>query len=194
MLYYFNSTNSSSGVKMGKMLCDIVSKNILPNQEIIILCIGSDRSTGDSLGPLIGHQFRDYISPGMYLIGDLNQPVHAANLNYCLKTISKTFDNPYIIAIDASLGKEDHVGYMTLATGPLKPGLGVKKKWPEGGDIHITGIVNSSRDMEFSTLQTTRLSIIFQIADAIVLALRTFNDDYYIQQEPALSYLLRQTS
>ncbi|UEA98026.1 spore protease YyaC [Lachnospira eligens] len=194
MLYYFNSTNSSSGVKMGKMLCDIVSKNILPNQEIIILCIGSDRSTGDSLGPLIGHQFRDYISPGMYLIGDLNQPVHAANLNYCLKTISKTFDNPYIIAIDASLGKEDHVGYMTLATGPLKPGLGVKKKLPEVGDIHITGIVNSSRDMEFSTLQTTRLSIIFQIADAIVLALRTFNDDYYIQQEPALSYLLRQTS
>lgn len=194
MLYYFNSTNSSSGVKMGKMLCDIVSKNILPNQEIIILCIGSDRSTGDSLGPLIGHQFRDYISPGMYLIGDLNQPVHAANLNYCLKTISKTFNNPYIIAIDASLGKEDHVGYMTLATGPLKPGLGVKKKLPEVGDIHITGIVNSSRDMEFSTLQTTRLSIIFQIADAIVLALRTFNDDYYIQQEPALSYLLRQTS
>lgn len=194
MLYYFNSTNSSSGVKMGKMLCDIVSKNILPNQEIIILCIGSDRSTGDSLGPLIGHQFRDYISPGMYLIGDLNQPVHAANLNYCLKTISKTFDNPYIIAIDASLGKEDHVGYMTLATGPLKPGLGIKKKLPEVGDIHITGIVNSSRDMEFSTLQTTRLSIIFQIADAIVLALRTFNDDYYIQQEPALSYLLRQTS
>lgn len=194
MLYYFNSTNSSSGVKMGKMLCDIVSKNILPNQEIIILCIGSDRSTGDSLGPLIGHRFRDYISPGMYLIGDLNQPVHAANLNYCLKTISKTFDNPYIIAIDACLGKEDHVGYMTLATGPLKPGLGVKKKLPEVGDIHITGIVNSSRDMEFSTLQTTRLSIIFQIADAIVLALRTFNDDYYIQQEPALSYLLRQTS
>ena len=194
MLYYFNSTNSSSGIKMGKMLCDIVSKNILPHQEIIILCIGSDRSTGDSLGPLIGHQFRDYISPGMYLIGDLNQPVHAANLNYCLKTISKTFDNPYIIAIDASLGKEDHVGYMTLATGPLKPGLGVKKKLPEVGDFHITGIVNSSHDMEFSTLQTTRLSIIFQIADAIVLALRTFNDDYYIQQEPALSYLLRQTS
>ncbi|WP_416388727.1 hypothetical protein [Lachnospira eligens] len=48
--------------------------------------------------------------------------------------------------------------------------------------------------MESSTLQTTRLSIIFQIADAIVLALRTFNDDYYIQQEPELSYLLSQTS
>ena len=194
MLYYFNSADSYSSIKMGKTLRDIVSKNILPHQEIVILCIGSDRSTGDSLGPLIGHQFKSYISPGLYLIGDLQHPVHAANLIYCLNTIKKTFDDPFIIAIDASLGKEEHIGFMTLATGPLKPGLGVKKKLPEVGNIHITGIVNSSHNMEFSTLQTTRLSTIFQIADAIVLALKTFNDDYYIQQEPALSYLLRQTS
>ena len=194
MIHYFDASRLTAVDSICFHLNILLKKYVLPGQPVIVMCIGSDRSTGDSLGPLIGHQFRDYISPGMYLIGDLNQPVHAANLNYCLKTISKTFDNPYIIAIDASLGKEDHVGYMTLATGPLKPGLGVKKKLPEVGDIHITGIVNSSRDMEFSTLQTTRLSIIFQIADAIVLALRTFNDDYYIQQEPALSYLLRQTS
>ena len=194
MLYYFDSKKTASSIKMGKMLSTIVSQTILPEQEIIILCIGSDRSTGDSLGPLIGHQFKNYVTPGLYLIGDLHEPVHAANLTYCMKSINKTFDNPYIIAIDASLGKEEHIGFMTLATGPLKPGLGVKKKLPEVGDIHITGIVNSSREMEFSTLQTTRLSIIFQIADAIVLALRTFNDDYYIQQVPALSYLLSQTS
>lgn len=194
MLYYFDSKKPASSIKMGKMLSTIVSQTILPEQEIIIICIGSDRSTGDSLGPLIGHQFKNYVTPGLYLIGDLHEPVHAANLNYCMKSINKTFDNPYIIAIDASLGKEEHIGFMTLATGPLKPGLGVKKKLPEVGDIHITGIVNSSREMEFSTLQTTRLSIIFQIADAIVLALRTFNDDYYIQQVPALSYLLSQTS
>ena len=128
------------------------------------------------------------------MFGDLNQPVHAANLSYCIKTIYKTFDNPFIIAIDASLGKDEHIGYITLGTGPLKPGLGVKKRLPEVGDIHITGIVNSSRNMEFSTLQTTRLSIIFQIADAIVLALRTFNDDYYTQKVPEQSYLLNQLS
>lgn len=127
MLYYFDSKKTASSIKMGKMLSTIVSQTILPEQEIIILCIGSDRSTGDSLGPLIGHQFKNYVTPGLYLIGDLHEPVHAANLNYCMKSINKTFDNPYIIAIDASLGKEEHIGFMTLATGPLKPGLGVKK-------------------------------------------------------------------
>lgn len=194
MIYYFDSKNPKAPAQMGRLLTDMVTQKILPHQEIVILCIGSDRSTGDSLGPIIGHQFRNFISSGIYLLGDLNQPVHAANLNYCIKSMQKTFDNPFIIAIDASLGKEDHIGMMTLGSGPLKPGLGVKKKLPEVGDLHITGIVNSSHDMESSTLQTTRLSIIFQIADAIVLALRTFNDDYYIQQEPELSYLLSQTS
>ena len=194
MLYYFDSKNPLSAVKMGKLLNTIACKKILPHQEIIILCIGSDRSTGDSLGPLIGHKLKKYISSDIYVFGDLNQPVHAANLSYCIKTIYKTFDNPFIIAIDASLGKDEHIGFMTLGTGPLKPGLGVKKRLPEVGDIHITGIVNSSRNMEFSTLQTTRLSIIFQIADAIVLALRTFNDDYYTQKVPEQSYLLKQLS
>lgn len=194
MLYYFDSKNPLSAVKMGKLLNTIACEKILPHQEIIILCIGSDRSTGDSLGPLIGHKLKKYISSDIYVFGDLNQPVHAANLSYCIKTIYKTFDNPFIIAIDASLGKDAHIGFMTLGTGPLKPGLGVKKRLPEVGDIHITGIVNSSRNMEFSTLQTTRLSIIFQIADAIVLALRTFNDDYYTQTVPEQSYLLNQLS
>ena len=194
MLYYFDSKNPLPAVKMRPLLNTIASDKILPHQEIIILCIGSDRSTGDSLGPLIGHKLKKYISSDIYVFGDLNQPVHAANLSYCIKTIYKTFDNPFIIAIDASLGKDEHIGYITLGTGPLKPGLGVKKRLPEVGDIHITGIVNSSRNMEFSTLQTTRLSIIFQIADAIVLALRTFNDDYYTQKVPEQSYLLNQLS
>ena len=194
MLYYFDSNNPKAPAQIGLILTNMVTDSILPEQEIIILCIGSDRSTGDSLGPIIGHKFKEFISPGLYLLGDLSQPVHAANLSYCIKSIQKTFDNPFIIAIDASLGKEDHIGMITLGKGPLKPGLGVNKRLPEVGDIHITGIVNSSRDMESSTLQTTRLSVIFQIADAIVMALRTFNDDYYIQQEPELSYLLSQTS
>jgi putative sporulation protein YyaC len=194
MLYYFDSNNPKAPAQIGHILTNMVTDIILPNQEIIILCIGSDRSTGDSLGPVIGHKFKDFISPGLYLLGDLNQPIHAANLNHCIKSIQKTFDNPFIIAIDASLGKEEHIGMITLGKGPLKPGLGVKKRLPEVGDIHITGIVNSSHNMESASLQTTRLSIIFQIADAIVLALRIFNDDYYIQQAPELSYLLSQTS
>ena len=95
MIYYFDSKNPKAPAQMGRLLTDMVTQKILPHQEIVILCIGSDRSTGDSLGPIIGHQFRNFISPGIYLLGDLNQPVHAANLNYCIKSMQKTFETGY---------------------------------------------------------------------------------------------------
>ena len=77
----------------------------------------------------------------------------------------------FIIAIDASLGREEHIGLITLGEGPLKPGLGVKKKLPEVGAVHITGIVNSSSNSNHSILQTTRLYLIIQLADVIFNAL-----------------------
>ena len=45
-------------------------KNLKPiiddNRDIIFLCIGTDRSTGDSLGPLIGYKLKP-ISPKTYM-------------------------------------------------------------------------------------------------------------------------------
>mgnify|MGYP000678818091 CR=1 FL=1 len=191
--YYYNAFEKGADFEMNRELCCILQQKKVPSGNTVILCIGTDRATGDCLGPLVGDYLKKAI-PDLAVYGTLEHPVHALNLEQTIQEIYTIYEQPFIIAIDASLGKEDHIGMMTLGSGPLKPGLGVKKKLPEVGDLHITGIVNSSHDMESSTLQTTRLSIIFQIADAIVLALRTFNDDYYIQQEPELSYLLSQTS
>ena len=53
MIYYFDSKNPKAPAQMGRLLTDMVTQKILPHQEIVILCIGSDRSTGDSLGPVI---------------------------------------------------------------------------------------------------------------------------------------------
>ncbi|MEC3859636.1 spore protease YyaC, partial [Bacillus sp. WOD8 KX774193] len=76
-----------------------------------------------------------------YIYGDLMHPVHAGNLQLYIDKINETFVDPFIIAIDASLGREEHIGLITLGEGPLKPGLGVKKKLPEVGAVHLTGIV-----------------------------------------------------
>ncbi|MBQ4284402.1 MAG: spore protease YyaC, partial [Lachnospira sp.] len=107
----------------------------------------------------------------VHIYGTLHEPVHAANLEQAIKNVSATYRNPYIIAIDASLGQRNHIGYITLGTGPLKPGLGVQKKLPEVGDIHITGIVNTFGNMNNVLLQTTRLSYIMTIADAVSTAI-----------------------
>lgn len=166
-VYYYNSNASMSSTELSRQLTALMEKVDLQDRQIVLLCIGSDRSTGDSLGPLIGYKLEKLRLPGVLVYGTLNQPVHAANLEEKLNEITSEVKNPYIIAIDASLGLKEHIGFVTLGTGPLKPGLGVNKELPHVGDLHITGIVNVSGMMETLLLQTTRLSTVMKLADSI---------------------------
>ena len=50
------------------------------HDSIVFVCIGSDRSTGDSLGPLTGHNLKGINSDNVFLFGTLESPVHARNL------------------------------------------------------------------------------------------------------------------
>ena len=90
-----------------------------PNRPLVFLCIGSDRATGDSLGPIIGHKLAQNHFSSIYIYGTLEEPVHAKNLEKVIDTIYDTFSNPYIVAIDACLGKASHIGYFTLDQGAL---------------------------------------------------------------------------
>lgn len=144
------------------------------NDSIILLCIGTDRSTGDCLGPLVGSRLIQAGISHITVMGNLEEPVHAKNLKCVLKEIDSKYSNPLIIAVDACLGKLDHVGYVNIGLGPLKPGAGVKKDLPPVGKIYLTGIVNIGGFMEYLVLQNTRLSRVMKIADTIAQALIDF--------------------
>lgn len=144
------------------------------NPQILVVCVGTDRSTGDAFGPIIGSRLKQMARiPGVEVFGTLDEPVHAVNLGYTLENIQEQYKPPpYIIAIDACLGKFDHVGHITVEHGPLRPGAGVKKTLPAFGDLTITGIVNVSGFMEYFVLQNTRLGIVMRMCDSVVAALR----------------------
>lgn len=148
------------------------------DHELVILCIGTDRSTGDSLGPLTGSKLRSF-NPYPYIYGTLDDPVHASNLHESIQLIQTRFDNPFIIAVDACLGRLESVGCVSLGKGSLKPGAAVNKDLPAVGDAYVTGIVNVSGFMEHLVLQSTRLSLVMKMADTIAHAfsygLRTYN-------------------
>jgi len=132
----------------------------------VTVCIGTDRSTGDSLGPLVGTRLEDLGTP-VTVYGTLAKPVHATNLKETLDEIYSSFDNPLVIAVDACLGRSESVGSITLASGALKPGAGVHKDLPQVGDIHFTGIVNVGGYMEYLVLQNTRLGLVWKMANVI---------------------------
>lgn len=101
-----------------------------PDTPIVIVCIGTDRSTGDSLGPLVGTALARFHSPLFHLYGTLDEPVHAVNLEETLTLIREKYNNPFIIGIDACLGHSTSVGCIQVVDGPLKPGAGVNKQLP----------------------------------------------------------------
>ena len=162
--------------------------DLLPmhNNSLIVLCIGTDRATGDSLGPLVGYKLRSLNLPHVHLYGTLDEPVHAKNLESTLTHINKQHPHSLILAIDACLGSMDHVGHITIGGGPLNPGAGVQKSLPSAGHFHITGIVNFTSIMNMAVLQNTRLSLVMKMADMIALNIRYCLWKYYQNNETTL--------
>lgn len=138
----------------------------LPNNvaKIVVLCIGSDRSTGDALGPLTGSFLKAYPLERLIIYGCLHQPVHALNLEEKIKMIQHKHEAPFILAIDASLGKVTSIGHFITGRGPLLPGAALKKALPQVGDAHITGVVNMAGMMQYNILQSTKLSLVYDMA------------------------------
>lgn len=166
-LYYFNTKDRYSVYDFSKVLHEMIQKKICKSRQVVFLCIGSDRATGDCLGPIVGYKLSKLPQHNIVLYGTLDQPVHAKNLDETVKHIHQNHRNALVIAVDASLGKTGHIGYITLGEGALVPGAGVDKNLPPVGDIFITGIVNFSGMLDHMLLQTTRLNIVMVLADYI---------------------------
>lgn len=136
-------------------------------REYVVVCIGTDRSTGDSLGPLTGTFLTEQQPKHLSVYGTLHEPVHATNLNDYVNRIHKHHHYPYVIAIDACLGRSSSVGKIITGTGSIQPGAALNKSLPSIGDMFLTGVVNISGFMEYSVLQNTRLSLVVDMAKTI---------------------------
>lgn len=167
MTFYINTDKPDSSEKIARLLEGCIKTNGKSWSEIVFLCIGSDRVTGDCLGPYIGYRLSQYHIPGVFIYGTLQNPVHAVNLSSILSRINHLHPQALIIAIDSSLGRKKHLGYVTIGNGSLYPGAAVQKDLPPVGDIFITGVVNISGILEYLTLQTTRLATVISLADII---------------------------
>ncbi|MEG2354353.1 MAG: spore protease YyaC, partial [Clostridium sp.] len=108
---------------------------------------------------------------GIHVFGNLETPVHAQNIEQIIKHIKFTFNEPYIIAIDACLGTLHNVGYVILDRTSIIPGAALNKNIPPIGDLSIIGIVNITGSCDFFVLQNTRLYTVMLLADIISTSL-----------------------
>ncbi|WP_052947881.1 spore protease YyaC [Aneurinibacillus tyrosinisolvens] len=141
-------------------------------RPVVIVCIGTIKAIGDALGPMIGTLLEDLsLDSSIFIHGTIKQPVHALNLEETMLLIHTIYEQPYIVAIDASLGHLHHIGYIQLLEGPLLPGSSLKKQLPPVGDIHMKAIVNSIGPYNYMMLQTANEKAVRGMAKVIASAL-----------------------
>ncbi len=169
-IYYYDTERAFETERVAGCFLKLLLEEMKRQRKtkVLFLCIGTDRSTGDSLGPLIGYKLTERGITNARILGTLEKPVHAMNLDQYLCGSKDHFADYVIVAVDASVGNTEHIGYVTLGRGALKPGLGVSKEIEAVGDLFITGIVGSSKCGDPLMLQSVRLSVVMRLADCIV--------------------------
>jgi len=145
---------------LGKFVAEIAARH--PYEEMWFLCIGTDRSSGDCLGPWVGTMLAE--AGFANVTGTLEEPCDAGKLLAVLPGLPR---GRRVLAIDACLGRPESVGSFLVARKPLLPARSVGKHLPPVGDFSIAGIVNEAGPKPYWSLQTSSLRLVMSMARAI---------------------------
>ncbi len=145
----------------GETLAGALSEVLAPARNgfpVNVLAIGSDRTTGDCLGPLVGEFLAG--QPGVSVYGTLDAPVHAANLTEVVQGVQG-----FTIAVDAALGNP--VGGICVRMDGLTPGAAFGRSLPTVGNISISALVCAPGPLGFERLRSVRLGFVRRMAHVI---------------------------
>ena len=93
MAFYIDAGKNGSSGEIAYLLKKCILHCPKRWTEIVFLCIGSDRVTGDCLGPYIGHLLTPHETGHIFVYGTLSSPVHALNLEKISSLIKKFCPN-----------------------------------------------------------------------------------------------------
>lgn len=123
----------------------------MQDNQIIFVCIGSNKITGDCLGPLVGTYLKQNLKneKNIRIYGDMYSPINYTNINdiknevdTIIKNKENNGNNYIIILIDSALGK--NVGEIIIDTGKVELGSALYKEETIYSDINIKGIVGEN--------------------------------------------------
>ncbi|MEK8132189.1 spore protease YyaC [Paenibacillus filicis] len=137
-------------------------------EELLFVCVGTDRSTGDALGPLVGSLLEEAGYP--QVIGTLAHPLDASNLRERLDTVPA---GRIVLAVDACLGQSASLGCYQVSNRPLAPGRSVGRQLPPVGTYSIAAIVNVDQGQKYALLQSTSLYLVMNMAKEIASSIRS---------------------
>ena len=149
-------------------ICLALKKSTPEGASPVILCIGSDLSVGDSLGPVTGTKLKQQLAGlNCYVYGTLAKPITAHEVKYMNDFLRLTHPASPIIAIDAAVGNAGDIGLIRVAGRGLRPGSGANKRLAKVGDVSVLGIVAKKSAFSYSLLNLTRLNMVYAMSEII---------------------------
>ena len=109
--------------------------------NIIILCIGTNKVLGDSIGPVVGSFIKKYENEYIKIYGTIEKNIDFLNTKNIIEEIYDKYINPYIITIDAALSKKNNVGEIIVSKGYIKIGKALEKNICFYSNINIKCVV-----------------------------------------------------
>ena len=173
MINYKLNKNTDLGEKFIEDFNIAFSKMIREKQcsDIVFLCVGTDRITGDCFGPLVGSKLQNLLEKDNYsninIYGSLEKNINYKNIESVLTGInSKTG----IIVVDAALSKKENIGKVFVSNSKTTLGKGLAKNRIELGDISIKTVV--AKDYKtpiynFKGLQNIPLNTVISLANIV---------------------------
>lgn len=137
-------------------------KKIKGQNEVVFLCVGSDKYVSDCLAPIVAELLRHSYNIPARVYGGVRYNVNATNLMEVVHYIEAMHENAKLVMIDATL--DTNVGEVLIRD---KAFAGVGKCLPNRtiGELSILGVVG--RRVANFNLNSTRLKLVMQMADFI---------------------------
>jgi len=173
-----------------ELLSDALAKHYAKHPaygEIVVVCVGTNRSSWDSLGPSVGSRLLERIQDHRHIsvYGTLEKPIHALNIQKQLAAVKQRHPNAYTIAVDASVGRFFKIGTLQFVEEPLVPGLGLGKDLPPVGHVHFKGIVNNHDALNPKVMEHGSLTFVNEMAAVISRILVKASGDIVPMLAPA---------
>lgn len=139
--------------------------------EIVFLCVGTDRITGDCLGPIVGTKLTKFLKNSnlsyIDVYGNLEENLSYQNIE---KKLEKINTNACIVVIDAALSKKENIGKIFVTSKKTILGKGLNKTKIELGDISIKVVVEKDSKIpnhNFKILQNTSLNKVINLSEIV---------------------------
>lgn len=118
----------------------------------VILCIGSDKIAGDSVGPIVGDILKNRLNARCFVYGATGKSVNGRNVQDFLELIKCAHPESPVIAVDACLSKEAEKPFVAVVSGGVNPKRAITGIENPAGDVGILGAVEKPSDDPLKTL------------------------------------------